>query len=83
MILESDAPEDVYYLPSTPPLSASGSATSSPSSYMMTTPTNPIFFGNDSFAGVKEGCEEEVHCEILASQHWAQNGSPPLTPGKF
>lgn len=83
MVLESDAPEDVYYLPSTPPLSASGSTTSSPSSYeMMSTPTNTIFFG-ESFTGVREGCEEEVQAENLAGNEWARCGSPPLTPGKL
>lgn len=80
MVLESDAPEDVYYLPSTPPLSASGSTTSSPSNYeMMSTPTNTIFFG-ESFTGVREGCEEEVQAENLAGNEWARCGSPPLTP---
>lgn len=85
MILESDASEDMYYLPSTPPLSASSSSTSSPSSYeMVSTPTNSMFLGgNDSFYGVKEGCEEEVQIENLAGNDWAHCGSPPMTPGKF
>lgn len=83
MYLESDAHEDMYYYPSTPPLSAPGSSMSSPSSCdMVHTPVNhQIFFGHDSFAGVKEGCEGEVQSENLAGCDWARCGSPPLTPG--
>lgn len=81
MTLESDAPEDVYYLPSTPPLSTSGSAINSPSSYeMIATPVNTMCFGQESFEGVKEGCEGEVQSENLAGCEWTRCGSPPLTP---
>lgn len=81
MMLESDAHEDMYYLPSTPPLSASGSSTCSPSSYeMMQTPVNSLFFGHEGFQGVKEGCEADVQCENLVGSEWTRCGSPPLTP---
>lgn len=82
MILESDAHDgDMFYYPSTPPLSASGSAISSPSSCdMMPTPINTMFMGLEGFEGVKEGCEGEVQSENLAGNEWARCGSPPLTP---
>jgi hypothetical protein len=85
MILESDAHEgDMYFYPSTPPLSASGSAISSPSSCdIIPTPVNAMFFGLEGFEGVKEGCEGEVQSENLAGGDWARCGSPPLTPGMF
>lgn len=68
---------DMYYYPSTPPLSASGSTISSPSSCdVLPTPLNTAFFGVE---GVKEGCEGEVQSEILAGD-WARCGSPPMTP---
>jgi hypothetical protein len=72
---------DMYYYPSTPPLSASGSVISSPSSCdVLPTPMNTMFFG---FEGVKEGCESEVQSENLAGGEWARCGSPPMTPCKF
>lgn len=78
MILESDAPEDMYYLPSTPPLSAPGSSTNGPSTFeMMSTPVNTTFFGHESFESVKAGCEGEN----FTGYEWSRSGSPPLTPG--
>lgn len=72
----------VYNFPSTPPLSSSGSAGSSPPSTcgLLPTPINSSFLSLDGVEGVKEGCEEDVNSEILAAE-WAQSGSPPMTPG--
>jgi len=80
LMMESDMHEgDMYYYPSTPPLSASGSVISSPSSCdVLPTPMNTMFFG---FEGVKEGCEGEVQSENLAGGDWTRCGSPPMTPG--
>ena len=73
---------NMYYYPSTPPLSASGSVTSSPSSCdVAPTPVNTVFYGLEGFEGVKEGCEGEVQSENLAGGDWARCGSPPMTPG--
>jgi hypothetical protein len=82
--MDSEALEsDMYYYPSTPPLSAPGSAISSPSSSdMLQTPMNTMFFGIEGFEGVKEGCQGDVQSENLAGE-WARCGSPPMTPGKF
>lgn len=79
LILESDVHEnDMYYYPSTPPLSASGSAIGSPSSCDgLPTPMNPVF----GLEGVKDGCQGEVQAENLAGGDWARCGSPPMTPG--
>jgi len=81
-MIESNAQEsDMYYYPSTPPLSASGSVISSPSSCdVLPTPMNTMFYGLEGFEGVKEGCEGEVQSENLAGSDWARCGSPPLTP---
>jgi hypothetical protein len=71
---------DMYYYPSTPPLS-SGSTTSSPASCdSLHTPLNTVFFGLEGFEGVKEGCEGDVQAENLAGGDWARCGSPPMTP---
>lgn len=69
------------YSPSTPPLSASTSAVSSPpsSAQVLSTPLQMNFA--QSFAGVKAGCEGEVFSEILAGEDWS-HASPPMTPGK-
>ncbi|KAH8602789.1 hypothetical protein B0O99DRAFT_587864 [Bisporella sp. PMI_857] len=82
LMIESNAQEsDMYFYPATPPLSASGSSISSPSSCeILQTPVNPIFFGVEGFQGVKEGCEGEVRSENLAGHDWARCGSPPMTP---
>lgn len=76
---------DFYGFPSTPPLSSSGSTISSPPSScgMLQTPVNGSFFPVEKVEGVKEGCETEVHSEILANSEWARSDSPPLTPGEF
>jgi len=75
---------DLYYFPSTPPLSTSGSSISSPSSCeMMQTPVTDGLFGLESFEGVKEGCQGEVQSENLAGCDWARCGSPPMTPGMY
>lgn len=83
LMTESDIHEaDMYYYPSTPPLSAGGSVISSPSSSdMVPTPLNTMFYGLEGFEGVKEGCEGEVQSENLAGGEWARCGSPPMTPG--
>lgn len=75
---------DLYGFPSTPPLSTSGSTISSPPSANGTlhTPINDSFFSFEKVEGVKEGCETDVHTEILANPEWARAESPPLTPGK-
>lgn len=85
MMIESNVHEgDMYFYPSTPPLSASGSAISSPSSCdVLPTPMNTMFYGLEGFEGVKEGCEGEVQSENLAGSDWARCGSPPLTPSKL
>ncbi|KAG9248832.1 hypothetical protein BJ878DRAFT_531594 [Calycina marina] len=81
-VVESNAQKcDMYYYPSTPPLSASGSSTSSPSSCeIVYTPMNTVFYGSEAFEGVKEGCEGEVQSENLAAHSWVRRGSPPITP---
>jgi len=74
---------DVYVYPSTPPLSSSGSATSSPPSTcgVLPTPVTGSYMGLDNMKGVKEGCEGDVQSEILAGGDWTRCCSPPLTPG--
>jgi hypothetical protein len=76
---------DFYGFPSTPPLSASGSTISSPPSTcgMIHTPVNGSFSGFENLEGVKEGCESDVHAELLAKPEWGRSDSPPLTPGTF
>ncbi|KAJ5225493.1 hypothetical protein N7468_006718 [Penicillium chermesinum] len=70
------------YFPSTPPLSASGSTISSPpsASGALHTPINDSFFAFEKVEGVKEGCETDVHTELLATQDWTRADSPPMTP---
>jgi hypothetical protein len=72
------------YAPSTPPLSSSGSAISSPpsSAEILPTPVNGGFH-SQNIEGVKAGCEEEVFSEILASEEWTNSASPPMTPGTY
>ena len=76
---------DVFVYPSTPPLSVSGSAISSPPSTcgVLPTPVTGPFFALENIEGVKEGCEGEVQSEILAGGDWTRCCSPPLTPGKL
>ncbi|KAJ5500034.1 Zinc finger C2H2 [Penicillium expansum] len=44
------------------------------------TPIHDTFFTFDKVEGVKEGCETDVHQEILATPEWARSDSPPMTP---
>ena len=83
MPLDTRSMEMHHYLPSTPPLSAAGSSISSPlsSNDMLPTPIGEVFLAQ-GVEGVKEGCEGEVHSEILANIDWSRAGSPPMTPGK-
>lgn len=69
------------YAPSTPPLSCSGSAVSTPPSTaeILPTPINSNFMAH-ALEGVKTGCEEEVFSEILAGDNWTNTVSPPMTP---
>ncbi|KAE8149262.1 hypothetical protein BDV25DRAFT_4543 [Aspergillus avenaceus] len=73
---------DYYAFPSTPPLSTAGSSISSPpsSSGTLHTPINDCFFSFEKVEGVKEGCEGDVHAEILANADWTRSDSPPMTP---
>ncbi|KZF24780.1 hypothetical protein L228DRAFT_267086 [Xylona heveae TC161] len=83
LALDADcAGSDVYFLPSTPPLSTSGSTMGSPHSScgFLPTPIGSSVHCFERFEGVKEGCEGEVHSEILAGGDWTRCGSPPLTP---
>ncbi|KAL8709080.1 MAG: hypothetical protein Q9220_006101 [cf. Caloplaca sp. 1 TL-2023] len=73
---------DLYMYPSTPPLSVSTSTANSPPSTCGALPT-PLAYTClpvDNLDGVKEGCESDVQCEILAGGDWARCVSPPLTP---
>lgn len=71
-----------HMYPSTPALSSSGSAASSPPSTcgILPTPTADSYVGLE---GVKEGCHEDVSSEILAGGDFTRSGSPILTPGTF
>ncbi|KAL4885497.1 hypothetical protein BJY04DRAFT_134846 [Aspergillus karnatakaensis] len=73
---------DYYAFPSTPPLSTAGSSVSSPPSTNVTlhTPINDSFFTFEKVEGVKEGCEGDVHAEILANIDWQRSASPTMTP---
>lgn len=80
---ECNAP-DLYVYPSTPPLSFSGSASSSPPSTcgVLPTPVTGAYMGLEkNIEGVKEGCQSDVQSEILAGGDWTRCCSPPLTPG--
>jgi 5-methylcytosine-specific restriction endonuclease McrA len=72
---------DLRFAPATPPLSSSGSNISSPPSTcdVLPTPVN-AFFPSEGIEGVKQGCEEEVFSEILASGVEWRSASPPMTP---
>ncbi|PLB39855.1 putative C2H2 transcription factor (Seb1) [Aspergillus candidus] len=73
---------EYYNFPSTPPLSATGSSVSSPPSSIsgaLNTPLNDCF-SFEKVEGVKEGCEGDVHAEILANADWTRCDSPPMTP---
>ncbi|CAF9915575.1 hypothetical protein IMSHALPRED_002644 [Imshaugia aleurites] len=75
---------DLYVYPSTPPLSFSGSASSSPPSTcgVLPTPVTGAYMGLEkNIEGVKEGCQGDVQSEILAGGDWTRCCSPPLSPG--
>ncbi|CAD6583796.1 MAG: hypothetical protein ASARMPREDX12_001454 [Alectoria sarmentosa] len=75
---------DLYVYPSTPPLSFSGSVSSSPPSTcdVSPTPVTGAYMGLEkNIEGVKEGCQSDVQSEILAGGDWTRCYSPPLTPG--
>lgn len=75
---------DLYIYPSTPPLSFSSSASSSPPSTcdILPTPVTSAYMGLEkNIEGVKEGCQSDVQSEILAGGDWTRCCSPPLTPG--
>ncbi|KAL2154005.1 hypothetical protein VTH82DRAFT_2681 [Thermothelomyces myriococcoides] len=63
--------------PSTPPLSTSSSAISSPGSYdVLQTPLNPMLSGLDG----KDACGSDGDLESFPSFDWSTCASPPLTP---
>ncbi|KAH8840927.1 hypothetical protein MCOR27_008774 [Pyricularia oryzae] len=67
----------IYY-PSTPPLSSSGSAISSPESCdMLSTPMNPMFSGLDSIESIKPEVNSPESFPVL---EWTSCASPPMTP---
>jgi len=70
---------DSLYSPTTPPLSCSGSAMSSPGTCdMLQTPLNPMFSGLDGLE-TKERCDDG-QLESFPSLDWSSCASPPLTP---
>lgn len=73
--------EGMYpYSPSTPPLSCSSSAISSPGSCdMLQTPLNPMFSGLDGIDG-KDVCDEIQLERFPSLEPWSSCTSPPLTP---
>ncbi|KAK4170115.1 hypothetical protein QBC43DRAFT_584 [Cladorrhinum sp. PSN259] len=73
--------ETIYpYSPSTPPLSCSGSAISSPGSCdMLQTPLNPMFSGLDGLDS-KDVCDESQFERFPSLESWSSCASPPLTP---
>jgi len=74
---------DSLYYPSTPPLSSSGSAISSPGSCydMLQTPLNPMFSGLEAVQG-KAACRMDGLPESFPDlPDWSQQvSSPPMTP---
>ncbi|KAJ4295685.1 hypothetical protein N0V88_004387 [Collariella sp. IMI 366227] len=81
IVLDTEFSEvDGLYSPSTPPLSSSGSAISSPGSCdMLQTPLNPMFSGLDG----KEACGMDGELESFPALDWSACASPPLTPDDF
>lgn len=67
------------YAPSTPPLSTSGSAVSSPPSTTEPHPTPVYSTFHGQCMDAKPGCQQEFS-EILAHDSW-DAASPPMTPG--
>ncbi|KAK4240664.1 hypothetical protein C8A03DRAFT_41874 [Achaetomium macrosporum] len=78
IVLDTELCEaDGRYSPSTPPLSSSGSAISSPGSCdMLQTPLNPMLSGLDG----KEARDMDGELESFPSLDWSACASPPLTP---
>ncbi|TDZ73134.1 C2H2 finger domain transcription factor sebA [Colletotrichum trifolii] len=72
---------DGIYFPSTPPLSTSGSAISSPnnSCELLQTPMNPMFSGLETFDGL-DGFKQALELPENLPLDWASCGSPPMTP---
>lgn len=76
------------FSPSTPPLSSSGSANSSPpsSSMALTTPTNGTDFGFQAWEVAKGAAKGFGHADLcagsLSNVDWSRLDSPPMTPGK-
>jgi hypothetical protein len=72
---------DGDYAPSTPPLSASGSAVSSPPSTceVLPTPVNSSFVGQ-TLDGVKS--DDGGLSELFAGEEWTNATTPPMTPSK-
>ncbi|KAF2099096.1 hypothetical protein NA57DRAFT_76330 [Rhizodiscina lignyota] len=70
------------YAPSTPPLSSSGSAISSPPSTcdILPTPVSGFHMKTEMIEGVKQGCEGDVCSEILSGGDFTGPTSPALTP---
>ncbi|KAF6805505.1 zinc finger protein msn2 4 [Colletotrichum sojae] len=82
IMLETEICEtDGMYYPSTPPLSTSGSAISSPhnSCELLQTPMNPMFSGLDGIDGF-EGFKETLEVPENLVVDWSSCGSPPMTP---
>lgn len=76
IMLDTDL--DGGYIPSTPPLSTSGSTVGSPKNCdMLQTPMNPMFSGLDGADGVKDTVMESAENNALS---WSNAGSPPVTP---
>ena len=74
---------DGMHYPSTPPLSSSGSAISSPGSYdVLATPMNPMFSGLDGFQGAIKKELQSQQPEQFPVLDWSSCASPPMTPGE-
>ncbi|KAH8815155.1 hypothetical protein F5884DRAFT_166775 [Xylogone sp. PMI_703] len=76
LTLDSDITDaDMYFYPSTPPLSASGSVSSPSGCEVVQTPVNTMFYAIKGFDGLKdEAGSDYLGCE------WPRDGSPPMTP---
>jgi hypothetical protein len=85
MPLDTDCSSHDYYLfPSTPPLSASGSAISSPPASCGVLPTPAAEaspFIALSFDLIKE--EDCIDRDSFAAEDWSKFGTPPITPSKY
>lgn len=84
IVLQQDSPylfalDTDRYAPSTPPLSASGSAGSSPPSTTEILPTPVYSTFHSQSLDAKPGREQEFS-EMLALENW-NAASPPMTPG--